>query len=69
MDPSKPQCKKAKILRLERKQKKNQQKENSMEICKNVKQSKEKSIEDWIKESVDNSSANKLEVSSKKSFL
>ncbi|XP_073977550.1 arginyltransferase 1 isoform X3 [Rhodnius prolixus] len=62
MDPSKPQCKKAKILRLERKQKKNQQKENSMEICKNVKQSKEKSIEDWIKESVDNSSANKLEI-------
>ncbi|XP_073977548.1 arginyltransferase 1 isoform X2 [Rhodnius prolixus] len=62
MDPSKPQCKKAKILRLERKQKKNQQKENSMEICKNVKQSKEKSIEDWIKESVDNSSANKLEL-------
>lgn len=62
MDPSKPQCKKAKILRLERKQTKIQQKEGSMEICKNANESKEKTLEDFIKESVESSSENKLEI-------
>ncbi|KAK9506616.1 hypothetical protein O3M35_008515 [Rhynocoris fuscipes] len=62
MDPSKPQCKKAKILRLERKKKKLEEKEAPMEINKSNNEPKEKSLEDFIRESQQTGSKNVLEI-------
>lgn len=59
---SKPQCKKAKLLRLEKKQKKLLEKGLPVASVSKKEQASEKTLEDFIKEYSIESAVNKLEV-------
>lgn len=64
-DSSKPQCKKAKVFRLEKKRKKLEEKGISPDMIKKNEKSKEKTLEDFLQESICDNPVNKLEVTYK----